>query len=146
MFRRSSAGQITVVVGKAYDRVHIGDVDPLGIGSGRIERNTKRRIQSRREDLHLLGPAIRSDSAKNLNVAAVGFSQENVTIGSGPHQARIAESSRIQLYVETCGRLWPSILGPRDHRWTATDRLCVERRGKISEPDARTDAWLIEAV
>jgi len=104
VLRRSAAGQIAVVIRKTHHRIHVGYVDPLWIGSQRIEGDAERSIQAGGEDLHLLRLALGGDSAEDLNVAAIGFSQEEIAVGSSADDPRIVQA------VAYCSTLKP--LGP----------------------------------
>ena len=125
---------IAVVIRKTHDRIHVGDIHPLRIGSQRIERDAERRIQAGGEDLHLLGLAVGGDSAEHLDVAAIGFSQEEIAVGSGADDARIVQPGRILLDLETFGRLRPRILGTGDNLGPGCGRFRRIRCGKILRP------------
>ncbi len=56
VLRRAACLQIAILIRKADDRIGVAYVDPLRIGSGRIEVYAERPIQTAGEDRHLFGP------------------------------------------------------------------------------------------
>src|SRR3984957_620265 len=67
---RGAAGlQITVVIGEADEFVGVADVNPLWIGTGRIEGDSVRLAEAFGENLHLFGLAIFGHAAKNADAA-----------------------------------------------------------------------------
>ena len=70
----------------------------------------------------LLRLAVGRDAAKNLDVAAVHFGHEEVTVGSGNDVARILNVGGVQLDLEAGGGLRPGIL------WAIDDVRPVRRR------------------
>ena len=133
MLRRSRAGHIAVVIRETHYRVHVGDVHPLRIYF-RIERDAKGRIQSRGEDFHPSGLALFGDSAQHLDVAAVGFSQEKIAVGSGPDDARIVQPGRIQLHFEALRSSRPGIRRPPYNFGSGGGRLGGIGRRKVCDP------------
>src|SRR5581483_533617 len=95
VLRRATAREIAVVIRKAHNGIHVRHVDPLRIWSGWIECNAKRSVQAGNENIYLFGLAIRGDSAEDLDIAAIGFSKEDIAIGGGPHETRVVEACRI---------------------------------------------------
>ena len=52
------ASQVSILIRKPDDCVGVADVHPLGVVSGRIERNAIRLVESGGEDAGLLGLAL----------------------------------------------------------------------------------------
>src|SRR5271169_3782966 len=91
MLRRSSADHVAIVVWKTHDRIHVGHIDPLRVGSERIEGHAERNIQSASKDLHLLWLALCGQSPEHLDVARTGLGEKDVAVGSNPHQPWIVQ-------------------------------------------------------
>src|SRR6202041_4129431 len=79
----------------------VADIYPLRIGSWRIKGNSVWSLQSRRECFHLLRFAVCGNSAKNLHITWIAFSDIKIAIRRRHDQPRIIESARILLNAET---------------------------------------------
>src|SRR5436190_22064208 len=79
--------QVAIVIGKALNGIGVSDVNPLRIGARRIKCDAKRLAQPGSECGCLLGLAVFSDAAENLNLSALALRDKNIPIGSGSHFA-----------------------------------------------------------
>ncbi len=138
--------QIAGLVGKADDGVGVADVDPLGIRSAGIEGDAEGKVEAVGEGRDRLRLAIRADAAQNPDLVAVRVRQEDVAVGRGAHQTRLAEALRIHLHLEAFGRDGPCTLGPRNHAGTVVDRLIGLRLGKVGHSDLAADAGMLLGV
>jgi hypothetical protein len=82
--------EISGLVGESDDRVGIADVDPLRVGEG-IERDAERKVEASGECGNLLGSAVGAYAAEDEDLVAVGVGEENVAVGRGAKEARLAE-------------------------------------------------------
>ena len=102
------------MIGEADEFVGVADVNPLWIGTGRIEGDSVRLAEAFGENLHLFGLAIFGHAAKNADAAGIAFGEENIAVRSGAHQARIVKAGGEEFDFETCGRDRPGVGGTRN--------------------------------
>src|ERR1700675_118643 len=93
VFRRAAGLQIAVLIRKARDGVGVANVDPLRIGSRRVEIDAKWAIQAGDENFRLLGLALGGDSAENAEVAGAAVCNEKIAIGLGPTQGGLIQAA-----------------------------------------------------
>src|SRR6267143_2316594 len=147
MLRRAAGLQIAVAVRKAYNFVGVADINPLGILSRGIQRDSVRALQSAGEDLHLLRLAVGSQATKNANASGSAFREEDVAIGSSPQQARTIQASGILLNLETCRRDGSHICRSGNHIGTIFGRVRCVRLGKIIHRDlARRSRFFVSEI
>src|ERR1700678_1010288 len=81
LLRISAGFKIAVFVGVSHQRARVGNVDPLRIGSGRIEVDAEcGRVTGVHRRLSWL--AVRCDAAEDSNCSGAGIRHKDVTIGS----------------------------------------------------------------
>ena len=131
VFHRSAGFQVAVLVGEAHNLVRVANIDPLGVGSGRVERNAEGLVQVGGEHRGLLRLAVRSHTAKYLDLPRLALRQKNIAVGRGPQQPGIIEAGRVKLHLEAFGSDGPGIRGARRHRRPVVDRLLRRRGGQV---------------
>jgi len=135
-FLRSAASlEIAYLVRDSDDGVGVADVDPLGIGTVRVEGDSEWLVQPGGEDLTLFGAAGCVDSAENANLVTVAFGYEVVAIWRRTDQAGTIEALGIKLHLEAGRNLGPCVLGASDDVLTVIDGFILLGSGKIGDRD-----------
>src|SRR5580658_8142890 len=112
---RAARFQVAVLIWKAHNRIDAADINPLRIGPRGIKRNAVWPLQSWRESFHLLRLAVCGNSAKNLHITWIAFSDEKIAVRRRHDQSRIIQPARILLDGETWQRFRPCITRTRHH-------------------------------
>ena len=68
--------EVAVLIGEADDGVGVADVDPLGIGTRRIEVDAEGVVETGGEDAGVLGLAVGGDAAEDEDVALVAIRRQ----------------------------------------------------------------------
>jgi hypothetical protein len=86
----AAGGEIAIAIGKADHGIGVADIDPLRIGSGRIERDAERVVQARCERARRRrAVAVRPQHA---DAPGAALRDENVAIRRHANDARLGES------------------------------------------------------
>ena len=102
--------QVAIVIRKAQHGVRVANVDVLRVRPRRIERDAVGLLQASGEDRDLLRLTVGGDAAKNLDVAIMTLSDEEVAVRRGENHAWLLHVGRVELDLEAGGRLRPRIL------------------------------------
>ena len=73
MFGRAARLQIAILVGKANDRIRVAHVNPLRIGSGRVEINSEWPVQTSRKDFGTFRFSFGGDAMEDADFSASAF-------------------------------------------------------------------------
>src|SRR5207237_528605 len=74
-------------------------------------------------------------AAQDLDLATAEFCHEQVSIGCGANQARQIEAARVDLDLESRGRLRPTVVRTKNAVGTIVDRWCGKWLGQIGGRD-----------
>src|ERR1700757_4451484 len=113
--------QVAVVISEAQHGVVVTDVNVLGGGARRIERNAIRLFQSYGKHRRLLRLSRGGGGAKDPEIAAVSLGDEEIAVRSSDDVSRLLHEGRVQLHLETGRRLRPCVF------WTIHDTRPIER-------------------
>ena len=111
-FGGAARGEIAVAVGKAQHGIGIADIDPLRIGSGRIEGDAERIVKPRRKDRRLCRLA--AIGPQHADAPGAAFRDEDVAVGSGARCTRTGETRSEQVHFEA-GRNGRLLIAPMHH-------------------------------
>ena len=127
--------QIAVAVGKAQHRIGVADIDELRIGSGRIEGDAERRVETRGEDRHYARLGAVAAGAQHADAARLALGDENVAVGRDADEARLFQLVGEQRDRDARRRFGTAPAG----RGTMRGRLKADgsRRGGRSLADSR---------
>src|SRR5256885_1550940 len=135
MFGRAARLQIAVLVRKANDGIRVAHVNPLWIGSGRVEINSKWPVQASRKDFGAFRFSFGGDAVEDADFSAAAFGDKEIAVGSGANQARLIQSRGVEFDFEARRHLRPGGFGPR-HKFRAIARgRSGKRGGQIGESD-----------
>src|SRR5215470_32971 len=84
-------GHVSALIGKANDLVLGADVQPLRVGSLRIEGDAIRAFQPAGEDLHLFRLTVAAHATEYADFSRFAFGEEDVAIRRGSQQPRVLE-------------------------------------------------------
>ena len=113
----TSAGPDAVrspLIGKAHDRVGLGDIDVARVRPRRIEGDAERAVEAGGEDVATsrLGRAV--GGAEDADAPGAALGDENVAVRRDAHDARLVETRGEQADGEARRRLRHGAGGPRD--------------------------------
>src|SRR5213075_226726 len=96
MFGRAARLQIAILVRKANDGVRVTHVNPLRIGSGRVEINSKWPVQTSRKDFGAFRVSFGGDAVEDADFSTAAFGDKEIAVGSGTDQARLVQSRSVK--------------------------------------------------
>ena len=146
MFGRAARLQIAILVGKANDRIRVAHVNPLRIGSGRVEINSEWPVQTSRKDFGTFRFSFGGDAMEDADFSASAFGDKEIAVGSGTNQARLVQSRSVEFDFEARRHLRPGGFGPW-HKLRAIARgRGGKRGGQIGESDFANGAGFFVTV
>ncbi len=135
VLRRAARLQIAVLIGKPHHRIRVPDVDPLRIGSRRIERNAVRPVQAAGENFHLLGLGLAADAAEHSDIPGIALGHEIIAIGGHANQARRVQPGRVEIHLESSGSFRPRVWRTVNEFGRIPRGFRGKRRGQILNGD-----------
>src|SRR5581483_9441642 len=138
--------QIAVAVWETDNCVCVADINPLRVGSWRIEVDAKGLAQARRKYAGLFRLALRGYSAKNFDISRAAFRQENVAVRRCTDQPGIVQLSGKQLDFESGWRFGPRVPGTRNYIRTIVHRLCRKRLRQVGDGDLAEHSRLLGLI
>jgi len=127
--------KVSAPVREPNDRAGVADIQPLRIGTGRIESDPERLIEAVGKDLIRNRATGFRPATKNPDSARIAFGDQEIPVWSGDDLAGIVEATGVQLDLKTLGRLGPSPIGPADEAGAIVDAPSLVRRRQIRHRD-----------
>src|SRR5256886_2985057 len=91
VFGRAARLQLAILVWKADDGIRVAHVNPLRIGSGRGEINSKWPVQTSRKDFGAFRFSFGGDAVEDADFSAAAFGGKEIAVWSGTNQARVGQ-------------------------------------------------------
>src|SRR5260370_11274646 len=99
MFGRATGFQITVLIGKAHNRIGVAYIDPLRIGARRIEVDSEWSVQTGGERGRLFRLTFCCDSTEHADLAQLAFRDKKGTVLRSADQPRPVKPGSVQLHL-----------------------------------------------